>query len=533
MCAFRTSGGMASRLSFLLIQCAGVLILAAAAAEHTAAASDAIVNELESVKSALRSGRWQRRGEEVAAADGGEVAVDDEAFIEKLKATGRPDKSEWPLATPPRSDEDVRQRAGWMDDCLQYQPIRPRGQSEPREDAPAISLDRAKLKAHAFHVFARTEHLRNKLPYANHSFNPGGPWIENWWVNTFARPVVRRVKLRELVELRDAANALQIEHNQWTSPTYDGTAGAPLPATVPEDKLDNYVTVREPYDFELFFPLVPLFINYEDISFWTIKRTNKDVGVPVIVGNTLMPIMRLDVTYVTVVQRTMGALFRDWPQFEPLVARTVTLDAGGRTQIPIPLLAREIPVQELNPWQQRKHLISFLGNRRSGTREKCVVATLKFMGNVSFLEANVQDSNVERAQAKWVRLMTSSILQLAPRGTGPTSFRLFEALQMGEIPIYVWEFALWLPYLDYWNPLPENGVDLWRSIAFVVHADDYPQWLKSHMNAIVKDPALLDAMREVILSVRERYFTYEAVMWQIYRLLRDPWKAELRCVPRS
>ena len=37
---------------------------------------------------------------------------------------------------------------------------------------------------------------------------------------------------------------------------------------------------------------------------------------------------------------------------------------------------------------------------------------------------------------------------MAPRGYGKSSFRFFEILQLGCIPIYVWDDVEWLPYKD-------------------------------------------------------------------------------------
>jgi hypothetical protein len=38
-----------------------------------------------------------------------------------------------------------------------------------------------------------------------------------------------------------------------------------------------------------------------------------------------------------------------------------------------------------------------------------------------------------------MQVMAAAMLQLAPRGSGRTSFRLYEALQLGLIPVYIWD----------------------------------------------------------------------------------------------
>jgi hypothetical protein len=44
--------------------------------------------------------------------------------------------------------------------------------------------------------------------------------------------------------------------------------------------------------------------------------------------------------------------------------------------------------------------------------------------------------------------MGRSVFSLCPRGLGATSFRLYEALSVGSIPVYLWDGHPWLPYAD-------------------------------------------------------------------------------------
>jgi len=39
----------------------------------------------------------------------------------------------------------------------------------------------------------------------------------------------------------------------------------------------------------------------------------------------------------------------------------------------------------------------------------------------------------------WEALIHGSVFHLCPRGNGPSSYRLYEALQADTIPIYIWE----------------------------------------------------------------------------------------------
>jgi len=61
------------------------------------------------------------------------------------------------------------------------------------------------------------------------------------------------------------------------------------------------------------------------------------------------------------------------------------------------------------------------------------------------------------------RILNKSIFTLAPRGFGYTSFRLFEAILVGSIPIYIWEGEKILPYSDEIN---------WEDFCIIIHINE-------------------------------------------------------------
>jgi len=63
----------------------------------------------------------------------------------------------------------------------------------------------------------------------------------------------------------------------------------------------------------------------------------------------------------------------------------------------------------------------------------------------------------------WEQTMGASFFSLCPRGLGPTSFRIAEAMSLGSIPVYIWEKWKWLPYEEELN---------WSSFAIVAEAGD-------------------------------------------------------------
>lgn len=56
---------------------------------------------------------------------------------------------------------------------------------------------------------------------------------------------------------------------------------------------------------------------------------------------------------------------------------------------------------------------------------------------------------------QYVNLLNRSVFTLAPRGYGYTSFRIYEAILAGSIPIYIWEDKCILPFKDIidWNKI--------------------------------------------------------------------------------
>ena len=71
--------------------------------------------------------------------------------------------------------------------------------------------------------------------------------------------------------------------------------------------------------------------------------------------------------------------------------------------------------------------------------------------------------------------MEESNYTLCPRGYGTASFRMYEALQVGSIPVYVWAEELWLPFKERisWKDIAiiVNGADV-DSLADLINASD-------------------------------------------------------------
>jgi|MDTB01.2.fsa_nt_gb hypothetical protein len=104
--------------------------------------------------------------------------------------------------------------------------------------------------------------------------------------------------------------------------------------------------------------------------------------------------------------------------------------------VPIPLICDPHPVSEIsNP----TYAASFIGRRGHPIRDKMFAELSNVPGFL--IEEKSGDTETFR------KVMNDSIFSLCPRGTGPTSYRLYESVQMGRIPIYIGD-DLWLPFED-------------------------------------------------------------------------------------
>lgn len=155
--------------------------------------------------------------------------------------------------------------------------------------------------------------------------------------------------------------------------------------------------------------------------------------------------------------------------------------SGGSTRgaqvinIPIPLLK-----EELHPANRQKtHKISFVGSMTHPCRSE-----LRDMYENSILFTEGED---------WKSIVEESTFSLCPRGYGSTSFRLFEAIQLGSIPIYIWDEEILLPFSEKIQ---------WESFSIILHRSQIGN-LHSRI-----DQANLESMAKQLGAVRN-HFTYD------------------------
>lgn len=219
----------------------------------------------------------------------------------------------------------------------------------------------------------------------------------------------------------------------------------------------------------------------------------------------------------------------------------VILGAGGAGNVPIPLLHAPRVLEPLAPIAAR-HDLSFTGSKRRGLRTDALISLAETVANVPALKIRIGDKLDN--ETEWVQIMRDSVLVYAPAGEGPTSFRMYEALQMGRIPVYVYEHALWLPYLRYADmpgdiptPHTQPGMNAsvpvldWGRTAVILRGDRVWQWLMLSALGFVRDTDSITAMQHVIGTARETHFTYAGVMSHVDAFVRNPHVSHLHCAP--
>ena len=118
--------------------------------------------------------------------------------------------------------------------------------------------------------------------------------------------------------------------------------------------------------------------------------------------------------------------------------------ADTQEYIPIPLLSDPHPG---SPKEVRMNKVGFAGRNDTHPMRKVMCDKLEGLeGYKFFVNQTATLSEI------FCDIIYDSVFGLAPRGYGPTSFRLYETMQMDAVPIYVSD-VFWLPFEDVidWN----------------------------------------------------------------------------------
>lgn len=243
--------------------------------------------------------------------------------------------------------------------------------------------------------------------------------------------------------------------------------------------------------------------QYIDI-FWTNLFNNK-----VYLGNYYPDVqaelnnLPKDGKYFTVCQ------FDDGP-LENFPEDTLIFSAGGNREhgniIPIPLICSPIP-KEMIPSKEKTIFASFVGSRDTNPIRQTMCNVLS-NHNDYVISTNNWSSEVSfDSLTNFIDITCSSKFGLAPRGYGKSSFRLYEIMQLGTVPVYISDehYIPWNDELD------------WNDFCVPINYDEIDQ-----IDDILKsiDDVEYNRLLENGKKVYEEYFTLEGVFKNILKRIQ-------------
>ena len=110
-------------------------------------------------------------------------------------------------------------------------------------------------------------------------------------------------------------------------------------------------------------------------------------------------------------------------------------------------------------------------------------------------------------EATYKDTMSRSTFSLCPRGYGLTSYRLYEAMQLNSIPVYVSD-KFWLPW--------ESELD-WNEFCVLVPVWRLPE-IEMMLEAIT--PEQISAMQSKMREVYDSHFTIPKITEKIVSLIK-------------
>ena len=189
---------------------------------------------------------------------------------------------------------------------------------------------------------------------------------------------------------------------------------------------------------------------------------------------------------------------------------TINFVAGGNMQgIPIPLICSPIPEKYISK-ENKDIYCSFVGTYVNSEKYECRNKLYTNFSNSSkyyFSKPRHWDRVVSADSFnEFLNITKRSTFTLCPRGYGKQSFRLYEAIQLNSIPVFVYD-ETFLPF--------ETYID-WKSFCVLVNKNDIES-LDNILHTFSED-----RIQEMLISGKKIYnefFTLEGVSNTILKYL--------------
>ena len=189
---------------------------------------------------------------------------------------------------------------------------------------------------------------------------------------------------------------------------------------------------------------------------------------------------------------------------ERLPPHTTRFLAGGNQDgVPIPVVVNKIPTSYLDKVNREKNIFaSFVGSMTHPIRYK-MYEHMKSNPEIVF-EGKEWNPFVSESQLEnFLNITSQSHFSLCPRGYAPTSCRLFEAMQLNAVPVYISD-RFWLPWSD--------EID-WESICVLSTPDEL-----SYLDLNLRECLYSEEHSKKLNNIRKIYddfFTHEAMVAKI------------------
>ena len=190
---------------------------------------------------------------------------------------------------------------------------------------------------------------------------------------------------------------------------------------------------------------------------------------------------------------------------ENLPPNTIKFSAGGNQPncVPIPLICSSIPnVKET----QKDIFCSFVGSATHPIRMEMLrqlVNKQEYVLKPKHWSPSIEDKRKDL----FLDVTARSTFSLCPRGYGATSFRLYEAMQLGAIPVYIYTNEPYIPF----------SFDLnWNDFCVLIDSKSI-----SNIDNILKSISneKINEMRSQINNVYYNNFTLESTCKRILKYL--------------
>jgi mannosyltransferase OCH1-like enzyme len=193
---------------------------------------------------------------------------------------------------------------------------------------------------------------------------------------------------------------------------------------------------------------------------------------------------------------------------EKLPPNTLSFEAGGNKDgIPIPLICSQLDLSLCKP-ALKDIFCSFVGSIIENSLRHKIYNLFTKDPDIYFSLQNWTPQVTQNRFDHFIDITKRSKFALCPRGYGAQSFRVYEVLQLGTIPVIIYDKE-WLPF--------NSSVD-WSSFSVLIHENDIHN-IKEILLQINDEQ--INSMLKKGKEVYNNFFTLEKTSQQILKYLQN------------